>query len=155
MKPIFVQSIPHTGTFFCFDHLFANWRRAEKYPMLREGEKWRMHFGEPVELPQGDFLTVVPLRNPIAVAQSWIHRGLDLSKLAAMFLHAEALRNVFFLPIDSPRKHEYLAALTRAVGHELETDWRKINSEPAYDPRISDDALSISREFSDLTARFW
>lgn len=108
-----ILSIMHSGTWFTRqllkDHGFGNVPTA--------------HY--PEETTAG--VVITPVRHPDAVYGSWKARGKPVGHLRALVAEMTC-RHGILLPVDSPRRDEYLAALSDALGVELSTDWRKLHT---------------------------
>ncbi len=130
MEAVFVHSIPHSGTMFVFEHLLQDFARARNFPIINKGERWFRHFNETGPLPKGDFITVVPMREPEEIRKSWERRQMNLDELDKLLDHVSSLKDVFILQIDSYNRDEQLKNLSTLIDYPLSTDWRRINNMP-------------------------
>ncbi len=143
---VVVASVHHTGTHFLFEHLFDGWHRYNMgYDCISEPHGngiVRIH----CDHQQSQYLprwldshrAVVPMRNPFAVATSWKAREKDLDGFGSLMekLNSQwdCLKkmvqpyNPIYLPIDAPDRENWLAALNKELGLELQTDWPVVMS---------------------------
>jgi hypothetical protein len=132
-------SIPHTGTYFTirlftdagfdetslFSPLFRPNPTIYHGHMLKQGQIDRaLELAEIMPL-------VIPFRHPYRVEHSWNVRARPLPEmfdcyrtLITKFLPLKP----YFMPIDSPRRAEVLARISRSIGHvNLTTDGSVVN----------------------------
>ncbi len=138
MRDAVTISIPHTGTYFTiklftdagyhdkglFDHRTKPAPTIYHGHMLKEGQISRA-----LELAQAMPL-IIPFRHPYRVANSWNARGKPLDEMFACFrVFTERFLplNPHLMPIDSPRRAEVLAQISRTIGVDLRTDGSVIN----------------------------
>lgn len=141
---IVIASVHHTGTNFLHNHLFAGMRQLPQnrhsfvkgFPVPTSGcHKVRCHI-EPENIDNlfwwlNKAKIIVPLRHPEKVAVSWKARDKPLSDMLWQF---QAMKRVFaeheplYLPIDSPRREDYLRALGQAIRKPLQTSWPVVSS---------------------------
>lgn len=100
--------------------------------MLKDnGHRWpksetARHFGLR-DIPEG--IVLVPVRDPRAVARSWVSRGEDVLRMFdCMNAMMSFARPVHYLPIDRPDRDTWLQAFARAIGVVLSTDWRMVGT---------------------------
>jgi hypothetical protein len=76
---------------------------------------------------------VVPLRHPLNVAQSWLHRKDQLDQMFDQWRYlAEiiAKSKPLFLPVDHGERELYLDEMSDYMGVKLWTDWKKYGEKP-------------------------
>lgn len=135
MQPLLVLSIPHTGTLFTL-YLLPGRRGAWPGPFECD-RKYFCHLRDPyAEQARQECFTVVPVRHFQEVKASWIRHGMDLDELLSQWNELFSLRDVFFLPIDTPDREEQLSRLSKALGVQLLTEWRPTNSVRTAHERI-------------------
>lgn len=70
---------------------------------------------------------VLTMRNPMAIAVSWIHRGMPLDKWFKDMWHnlfkLQAEYNGLWLPVDTPDRDIRLGAISERLGVDIKTDW--------------------------------
>lgn len=159
---VLVLGVPHSGTNFA-EQLVRGDRRNVHGLACRLAEYGSSHLLEPGgyatvrtdECSDGGLrdlcknsLVVVPVRSPRAVALSWVARGKNLDQMLAQWDRLIALAADFpfaYLPLDSPRRNEFLTLLASRLEVPLTTDWAEVGSfkseralPPEYDARLAD-----------------
>lgn len=141
-----IASIPHSGTRFT-----RNLLKAHGYGM-RGRRTFALHHFEWGALPSAD-VVVVPVRHPQRLMESWSKRGKPLAGLVPQ-IEAMLRTDAYFLPVDSPHRDGYLAALSDALGVELSTDWRALHVS-AQPLRGEVDASAVLDQFRGFYGRFY
>lgn len=115
-----ILSVMHSGTWFTRQLLKNN----------GFGNTPTAHWGEGI-IPDCP-IVITPIRHPDAVYGSWVSRGKPVERLPGL-IELQTMFHGELLPIDSPRRDEYLERLSERIGVKLKTDWLKvhcINSAP-------------------------
>lgn len=112
---------------------FMQWTEVEKgingynfayghiYPRLRD------KFMPMIE----DSVTIMPLRHPLLTAKSWLERSGNMDELVEtweLLVNEIDPHGPIYLPIDSPRRDEYLDNLNMHLGTDIQTDWKPVGS---------------------------
>ncbi len=165
MKMLLI-SVPHSGTHFVRYHLlkgFGSTLHAEHIWPGREHDLATMARKRP---------TIIPLRHPVSVAQSWKDRGNQAKKLGelrdfwARLIEYIDPHNPNYLPLDSPARAMYLDDFNNRHGYGLTTDWPIVrhpdgsDSCPDYkrEPLTKGEmnvALKVFMEFSQFFSRWY
>lgn len=132
---ILIPTIPHTGTKLLADSLLFEFEHNALINKPKNGQKIDDHiYPEKItrwkELMQ-EYPAIVPLRHPIKCAVSWERRNRDLGEMVVMwYILVEQLDqfNPHYLPIDSPKRNQYLNRINQSLGLKLSTDWPITNS---------------------------
>lgn len=77
-------------------------------------------------------VVVTTMRHPMRVYESWLKRG---RKVADFFCQSweflfdiHAKHDAYFVPVDAPKRDEYLKRFADRCGIEIETDWPRLNA---------------------------
>ena len=72
-------------------------------------------------------LLISTMRNPVAIAESWIHRGLPLDKwfmdMWTNLFKLQAEYDGMWLPVDTPDRDMRLQAISKRLCVDIKTDW--------------------------------
>ena len=144
---IVVPSVHHTGTKFVYRYLLADekgWEfvtpnpdttmayyKPDGSPRTGDKGKVRIHIDPPlmhrIHAWMADFPSIVPLRHPRNVAQSWKNRFKSFAELGEQWrlLKEEVDKyNPYYLPLnDSELKNEFLKKIEIGLKIEVEYDW--------------------------------
>lgn len=132
---ILVPTIQHTGTRFTEDLFIKKGFHSKSFIEAPEGRT--LHIGhiskgqrEAILSLIKDLVTVIPLRHPYLVSESWKRRGKDLNELVDNYKILTELDyyNPFYLPIDTPNKNYYLNKISDFLNINLITEWEVKNS---------------------------
>lgn len=139
-KDYLLVSVQYTGTRFTQRILAdAKIQTAQIHPVKTRSKQldgW-LEQNQMADLP-----IIVPIRNPLNVAESWISRAKQHSKdeaamrIPAMFAQWAYLAEIIavskplFLPVDHPEKELYLDEMADVLGVKLWTDWKKYGHKP-------------------------
>lgn len=134
---IVLISVPHTGTWFTI-RLFTSLGLKENGLTPSTVEDNTVYHGHMLKGTQvgaalrfaKDMPLVCPLRHPYRVEESWRRRKKDVSDMIECFqLYMEKFvpLNPYVMPVDSPRREEYLRDMANGLGLSLQTDWPVIN----------------------------
>lgn len=141
-----IASVPHTGSRFT-QSLF------QKKPVFLHVYK-----GESIEEIIKHSQIIVPLRHPLAVAQSWVNRGKPIRwhpKHEAMCVMWRTLIDVvapllpMYLPLDLPSRDHYLHRISAAIGEKLDTDWSTVSDNLPSKPLTDDDKSAVAELMAD------
>ena len=117
---ILVPTIPHTGTHFMRDHLL-------KEPGLARVEHIYPNSCVDLEAIAKVSPTIIPLRHPLLVAESWKRRAKDVFELPMWWSNLVTYfdpHGPFYLCLDKPEIRDgQLADINRDLEMELETNW--------------------------------
>ena len=155
---IIVASCPHTGSHFAVNTIglpLRNWDRGG----VSAQNLYHVYSGESLEIikrgaREGATL-VVPMRHPMAVAQSWANRGKPIAehpvhepmiKLFRNLIEHVVPLNPLYLPVDVPNRDKYLRALSDVVGRELKTDWAPASHHEIAPAKLFDDDIAAVHE---------
>lgn len=138
-----LTSVPGSGTHFVLDQLFHDWKRGGlRNPGLWDQDKiyYSQHsyakaLSGLLELAEKHTL-IIPLRHPMAVAQTTKNRGQHLTMMVECFRTIIDYLDKFdpcYLPLDRPDRQEYLTRLNERCGTKFETDWPVIRHETRND----------------------
>lgn len=157
LQPLCLFSIPGTATRFTIDLL-----RAQGYETCRPNEPSEPGMVHHCHIVHGEaqtdtalelskrLPTIIPLRHPYAAERTWRRRetaSMRIGQLAQTYKDiAERFTSAYLLPVDSPRRDEFLRAINTDLGLSLETDWK-----PAYSERKDEEQQPPSQVVSDLT----
>lgn len=135
-----VASVPGTGTHFLMDFLLKNGHRP-KGSRVSATKKIYMkkirgtYFAEHCSSAGStdlllskikDYPVIVPMRNPLAAARTTRARGQTVEMMVKWFrflIDRIAPTDPAYLPVDSQKREEFLAALNERFGVEFTTDW--------------------------------
>lgn len=130
---IIVPTILNTGT-----HFLLNLLGIKPKGMLWEQQENGIAYGhiypryKDIYMPLiEDNLTIIPLRHPLVVAESWKARGGNIFEMIDMweFLVNEIHPlNPVYLPIDSPYRDIALGDINAWLGMNMTTDWSPVSS---------------------------
>ena len=144
---IVLASVPHSGSRFVLKLL----PQPVFFRHVYEGESI-----EQIVALSRAYPVVVPLRHPLAVAQSWKDRGKPIAshpKHEPMVAMWRTLIDVVdplyprYLPIDVPDRDAYFAG--------LETDWVPVKDSNPHVPLTDEDRAAVSELLADpFFARF-
>lgn len=174
MIVLIVYSVRHTGTRFVTDYLlrkngFRNGNDPDDVAQDPEAHRvYREHVGDPkygawAHLEYRGNI-VIPLRRLDRVIVSWERRGRPLDELAGALrtlIERFDHRRPMYLPIDSPRRDEFLAALGRQHHIDLRTDWAIGPTEKGSadagpeDIKDMERAAALHAEFRGFFSRFY
>ncbi len=156
---IFVVSLPHTGTVFVYELL----NRQAKIVHYWKNSK------DEARQKAATRRTIVPLRHPLEVAQSWKSsellgkaRHMNLSILAGLWAgfieHIDPL-DPCYLPLDVPDRQDYLDTINERFDLALTTDWPVIGHQQFGDVPLTGkekaDVLEQVEELSGFFGRFY
>lgn len=135
-----VVSIPHTGT------TFACMTLGSMYIHLLSRDDGRAAFDHVADIEH----VIVPVRDPALVAQSWIRRRYTENLTRCWDLLAELARRqeIMLLPVDHPRRDNYLSAIALRLGEDLATDWQPVRHTISLDCPLADSvetAMNLQR----------
>lgn len=165
---VVVASVPHTGTRFVFEHLLKGRHRCGEHPCDDGFSVYHTdgrHKKRLIALA-GQFPTIVPMRHPAKVAQSWaVNRSKNPDYYAPDRLRAAFHSLVtdidplkpLYLPIDAPNRDEYLAKINAELGLGLDTGWPVVGeSDKSATPEVAnpDIVASLVDELSSFFGRF-
>jgi len=138
----YVVSIPHTGTRFLLELLkfnkgFVHVDHAQAKPRILDKQ-----------------VVICPLRDPLKVWVSWHKRNESREKFRYCWHRMnelDAVRPIFYFPVDVPQRDFYLSLLANMIGQELTTTWEPVGHEPGEHAPIIDlsdiYALPIAKRF--------
>jgi hypothetical protein len=141
---LIVASVPHSGSRFVSELL--------RVPF------WHVYQGESLERIFEHEVIVVPLRHPLAVAQSWKNRGKPIvshpkhEPMVAMWrtlIDVIAPRKPFYVPVDSDQREVYLAKLGKALRRRLKTDWKFKSDGYLMTPLNDEDEAAVKSLLAD------
>ncbi len=144
MKFLFL-SVKHSGLRLCKNHVFkdfpSEYRHFEEHPM---GELHRVSL---------DFdAVIIPMRDPMAVAQSWANRGYLMEPLIqgliklANFAHTSH-HYVFHIPIDSRLTRDvWLTHIENKFDIALNHDWPLVTAGEHPKRKIPNDVYEEVRD---------
>lgn len=124
---LFVISVRHTGTRFTKQLL---------------GGVPHCHLDKPSVFDKAkeyEGRTVVPIRDPRRVLESWHKRGEKLERFLVswprlMDLHKE--HQFMFLPVDHPERRYFLDKLAERLERPLTTDWEPVTEHVTFDQQV-------------------
>jgi hypothetical protein len=128
---VIIASVPHSGSRFL--QRLLGWKFLHVY----DGESLD-------EITQHE-LIAVPLRHPIAVAESWKRRGKPIAEHPKHEPMVRMFRNLIervdplgpiYLPLDNGHREAALLELGLRTGRLLATDWRPVTDDIEF-PAVS------------------
>lgn len=140
-----VASVPHSGSRFVSELV-----RAPFLHVYTTGESLG-------EIRKHDVI-VVPVRHPMAVAQSWKNRGKPIvshpkhEPMMAMWrtlIDVIAPLKPYYVPVDSENREQYLAKLGKRIRRKLTTDWRKVSDGYLITPLNDEDEAAVKELLAD------
>lgn len=135
MTIVHVASIPHTASRFVVEQIFRDFEHVNHHDPIRPMSIYDAHIGTPYSeavaggAMKAGAVVVIPMRHPDAVTTSWVRRGADLDRLAALWVELRNHESALFIPVDHPDRDTYLAAVSESIGYKLTTDWQPYNAE--------------------------
>lgn len=123
-------TIRHSGSHFILN-LFGSQVGSHSHPDRVTGDLNEIVFCHVDEQNQmltlaEDHPVIIPLRHPKAIARSWQARNKDLKTLCRDFhtlIDQYDRLKPLYLPLDSPKREDFLEAINQALGVQLVTDW--------------------------------
>lgn len=161
---ILVPTIPHAGTHFMRDVLFAGMVQGTK-GRVRVEHLTPSSCPTLVEMGRKAEGVVIPLRHPCEIALSWRRRGKDILGATGSATLGQWMSNMVeyfdpldphYLPLDTSERELYLRRMNFDLGLELETDWQPVRGEEYQQP-----AVLTQQEFGHILeaigdhAEFW
>ena len=138
LSPVLLVTVRHSGSHLALHLLEQRFMRhamTENYRRdvgVTKPPLWFCH-SEPENMPlihkrMTEAKTLIlTMRDPMAIAISWIHRGLPLDKWFKDMWHnlfkLQAEYDGLWLPIDTPDRDMRLQAISGRTGADLHTDW--------------------------------
>jgi hypothetical protein len=138
---VVIASVPHSGSHFAVETVGLP-LRSRAPGGVAYANLWHVYSGESLkyikENAEGG-MVVVPLRHPLAVAQSWANRGKPIAEHPVHEPMIRLWRNLiehvvplkpYYLPVDIEKRETYLKRLGKALGREIKTTWHRVSHHP-------------------------
>ena len=184
MAKIAILSIPHTGTHFVhslFDGPFPikiyKDHQAPRH-IIHPAHIFDMSVFEYMNLE--GYQIVVPIRHPITTTRSWVNwfkakkEGTKKIQVAdhitirdeynhpdmviplyQKLIFVDGMYDINYLPIDSPKRQEYLERMNQNLNTSIRTSWKPINSIGAHEEEIPPELLERTKAFINDNKQFF
>lgn len=138
-RAICLVSVPHTGTIFTvslFTRQGYDNRNCNAYPQSHDClfydhclKDTQIRFA--LEMVRKGVPLVCPFRHPYLTEEAWRRRsGKEMGNLTLGYrnlMEHFAPLEPYWMPVDSPRRGEYLTAMVEGLNLPLETDWEPVH----------------------------
>lgn len=95
---------------------------------------------------------ILPMRHPFRCEESTRRMGGSVEQMITGYENLLRFSNPYFMPVDSPRKAEYLGKLRDGLDVPIKTDWKAVGSKVGVQSKPLDE-LSPSTEVIELLDR--
>jgi hypothetical protein len=129
---ILIPTVPHTGTHLLssffekagFESVPAHMNAKPEKSVTTTHIDTQVRFNHVLGL-MNEFNTVIPIRHPYLVAESWIRREQPLNRMLAAYRRLPAMyeAGAMFVPVDVPERDTYIKKVNKALGINLKPDW--------------------------------
>lgn len=132
---ILIPTVPHTGT-----HLLSSFFEKAGFASVPvhmqnkpENSVTTTHIDTPTRMKavtksMKEFTTVVPIRHPYLVAESWMRREQRLERMYAAYRRLPYLYEMgaLFVPVDSPERDSFIERMNDKLGTNIRPDWGEV-----------------------------